>query len=62
MTKTPAAPKKAAPIKSTAGKALEAAAKPVEALAGAIVDPLATAIKRAAKKAEQAKKADGDKS
>ena len=55
MTKTPAAPKKAAPIKSTAGKALEAAAKPVEALAGAL-DPLTTAIKRAAKKAEQAPK------
>ncbi|CAN7238292.1 bifunctional glutamate N-acetyltransferase/amino-acid acetyltransferase ArgJ [Phenylobacterium sp. LjRoot164] len=58
MTKTPAAPKKAAPIKSTAGKALEAAAKPVEALAGAIVDPLATAIKRAAKKTEPAPKAE----
>ena len=61
MTKTPAAPKKAAPIKSTAGKALEAAAKPVEALAGAIVDPLATAIKRAAKKTEPAAKAEEPK-
>ena len=57
MTKTPAAPKKAAPIKSTAGKALEAAAKPVEALAGAL-DPLTTAIKRAAKKTEPAPKAE----
>ena len=48
MSKKPVTPA-SAPKKSTAGKALEAAAKPVEALAGAL-DPLTTAIKRATTK------------
>ncbi|MDO9430818.1 MAG: bifunctional ornithine acetyltransferase/N-acetylglutamate synthase, partial [Phenylobacterium sp.] len=49
MTSTPASKKTAAPKKSTAGKALEVAAKPVEALERAL-DPLTTAIKRATTK------------
>ena len=55
MTKTPAAPKKAAPIKSTAGKALEAAAKPVEALERAIKRATTKQKPEAAPKAEAEK-------
>ena len=49
MTRPPAPKKTAAPKKSTAGKALEVATKPVEALERAL-DPLTTAIKRATTK------------